>query len=119
MLFHCQATIIGSDYSPYQGGVFYLNVDIPTEFPFMSPKIIFTTRIYHPNIDSNGSIGLDLLLNKWSPAFSIRNILLSIISLLIDPDLENALVPEIVKIYKTNRATYENSAKEWTLKYAI
>lgn len=59
--FHWQAVIMGPEGSPYAGGVFYLNVHFPTDYPFKPPKVAFTTRIYHPNINSNGSICLDIL----------------------------------------------------------
>merc|ERR1712071_668574 len=60
-LFHWQATIMGPPDSPYQGGVFFLTIHFPTDYPFKPPKVAFTTRIYHPNINSNGSICLDIL----------------------------------------------------------
>merc|ERR1711972_494991 len=59
-LFHWQATIMGPPDSPYQGGVFFLTIHFPTDYPFKPPKVAFTTRIYHPNINSNGSICLDI-----------------------------------------------------------
>ena len=59
--YHWQATIMGPDDSPYAGGVFFLNIHFPTDYPFKPPKCNFTTRIYHPNINSNGSICLDIL----------------------------------------------------------
>merc|ERR1712142_694607 len=65
-LFHWQATIMGPPESPYQGGVFFLTIHFPTDYPFKPPKVAFTTRIYHPNINSNGSICLDILRSQWS-----------------------------------------------------
>jgi ubiquitin-conjugating enzyme E2 D/E len=117
-LFHWQATIMGPSDSPYQGGVFFLNIHFPTDYPFKPPKVTFTTRIYHPNINSNGSICLDILKDQWSPALTISKVLLSISSLLTDANPDDPLVPEIANIYKTDRAKYEATAKEWTRKYA-
>merc|ERR1711976_831021 len=118
-LFHWQATIMGSPESPYQGGVFFLTIHFPTDYPFKPPKLAFTTRIYHPNINSNGSICLDILRSQWSPALTISKVLLSICSLLTDPNPDDPLVPEIARIYKTDRDRYNQLAKEWTGKYAM
>ncbi|RXM36360.1 Ubiquitin-conjugating enzyme E2 D4 [Acipenser ruthenus] len=57
--------------SPYQGGVFFLTIHFPTDYPFKPPKVAFTTKIYHPNINSNGSICLDILRSQWSPALTV------------------------------------------------
>ncbi len=62
---------MGPPDSPYQGGVFFLTIHFPSDYPFKPPKIAFTTRIYHPNINSNGSICLDILRSQWSPALTI------------------------------------------------
>jgi len=118
-LFHWQATIMGPSDSPYSGGVFFLAIHFPTDYPFKPPKVNFTTRIYHPNINSNGSICLDILRDQWSPALTISKVLLSICSMLTDPNPDDPLVPEIAHVYKTDRARYEATAREWTRKYAI
>ena len=117
--FHWQATIVGPDDSPYSGGVFFLNIHFPTDYPFRPPKINFTTKIYHPNINANGSICLDILKDQWSPALTISKVLLSISSLLTDANPDDPLVPEIAQLYKTNKAKFEATAKEWTKKYAV
>ena len=62
---------MGPGDSPYSGGVFFLAIHFPTDYPFKPPKVNFTTRIYHPNINSNGSICLDILRDQWSPALTI------------------------------------------------
>nr|XP_046179214.1 ubiquitin-conjugating enzyme E2 D2 isoform X1 [Oncorhynchus gorbuscha] len=118
-VFHWQATIMGPNDSPYQGGVFFLTIHFPTDYPFKPPKVAFTTRIYHPNINSNGSICLDILRSQWSPALTISKVLLSICSLLCDPNPDDPLVPEIARIYKTDREKYNRIAREWTQKYAM
>lgn len=118
-LFHWQATIMGPPDSPYQGGVFFLTIHFPTDYPFKPPKLAFTTRIYHPNINSNGSICLDILRSQWSPALTISKVLLSICSLLTDPNPDDPLVPEIARMYKTDKDRYNQLAKDWTHKYAM
>ena len=117
-LYNWTASIMGPDDSPFQGGVFFLNVQFPTDYPFKPPKVSFTTRIYHPNINSNGSICLDILKDQWSPALTISKVLLSISSLLTDANPNDPLVPEIAHIYKNDRPRYDNTAREWTRRYA-
>lgn len=68
---HRRLTLWQQGDSPYSGGVFFLAIHFPTDYPFKPPKVNFTTRIYHPNINSNGSICLDILRDQWSPALTI------------------------------------------------
>jgi len=83
-LFHWQSTIMGPKDSPYEGGIFFLNIHFPTDYPFKPPKVQFTTRLYHCNVNNNGSICLDILQSQWSPALTISKVLLSVCSLLTD-----------------------------------
>ena len=118
-LFHWQATIMGPDESPYSGGVYFLNIHFPADYPFKPPKVSFTTRIYHCNINANGGICLDILKDQWSPALTISKVLLSVCSLLTDPNPDDPLVPEIAQILRTDRARHDATAREWTTKYAM
>ncbi|KAK3091314.1 hypothetical protein FSP39_018869 [Pinctada imbricata] len=118
-MFNWQASIVGPPDSPYQGGVYQLNILFPTDYPFKPPKITFKTKIYHPNIHSNGSICLDILRSQWSPALTISKVLLSITSLMTDPNPDDPLVPDIAKIFKTDKSKYRKMAGEWNRKYAM
>jgi ubiquitin-conjugating enzyme E2 D len=117
-LYHWTATLIGPEDCPYEGGVFFLDITFPQNYPFKAPKIYFKTKIYHPNIDSQGGICLDILKTAWSPALTVTKILLSICSLLTDPNPDDPLVPAIAKLYKSNLQKYNQKAKLWTLHYA-
>ncbi|EOA17603.1 hypothetical protein CARUB_v10005963mg [Capsella rubella] len=118
-MFHWQATIMGPADSPYSGGVFLVTIHFPPDYPFKPPKVAFRTKVFHPNVNSNGSICLDILKEQWSPALTISKVLLSICSLLTDPNPDDPLVPEIAHMYKTDRAKYEATARNWTQKYAM
>ncbi|XP_064981464.1 ubiquitin-conjugating enzyme E2 5A-like isoform X1 [Musa acuminata AAA Group] len=118
-LFHWQATIMGPSDSPYAGGVFFVTIHFPPDYPFKPPMVNFQTKVYHPNINSNGSICLDILKDQWSPALTISKVLLSISSLLTDPNPDDPLVPEIAHLYKNRRPRYEEMARSWTQKHAM
>ncbi|KAG0495421.1 hypothetical protein HPP92_000112 [Vanilla planifolia] len=103
-LFHWQATIMGPSDNPF-----------PPDYPFKPPKVNFQTKVYHPNINSNGSICLDILKEQWSPALTISKVPLHLL-LLTDPNPDDPLVPEIAHIYKNQRSRYEETARAWTQK---
>ncbi len=117
-LYEWEAVILGPVETPYEGGVFYLSISIPSNYPFKPPIVIFKTKIYHPNINSAGNICLDILKTQWSPALTISKILLSICSLLSDPNPNDPLVPDIANLLKTSPEIYNRNAREWTLLYA-
>lgn len=118
-LFHWNAVLMGPSESEYQHGVFCLDIRFPPEYPFKPPKIIFVTRIYHPNINSNGGICLDILKDQWSPALTISKVLLSISSLLTDPNPSDPLVPDIAKLYLENPGVYKQNVHAWVKQYAM
>lgn len=117
-LFKWDGCIFGPDESPYSGGVFKLSIQFPVDYPFRPPHVQFKTPIYHPNINSAGLICLDILKKEWSPILTISKVLLSITSLLTDPNPDDPFVPDIARQYKTNRVAYEMKARQWTLLYA-
>jgi ubiquitin-conjugating enzyme E2 D/E len=118
-LFKWQATIMGPEGSPYHGGIFFLKIDFPQDYPFTSPRIVFETQIYHCNINSNGNICLDILKDQWSPALTISKVLLSICSLMNDPNPNDPLVPPIADLLKRDKQLHDTNARNMTLRYAM
>lgn len=116
---HWHATIIGPEGTPYAGGTFTLDIKFTNEYPFKAPQIKFITKVFHPNIDKSGSICLDILKNQWSPALTMDKVLLSICSLLTDPNPDDPLDSGAANMYKNDRASFDQKAREMTQEYAM
>jgi ubiquitin-conjugating enzyme E2 D/E len=117
-MFNWHATIMGPEGSPYAGGQFFLKIQFPAEYPFKPPTLHFTTKIYHPNISQDGLVCLDILKDQWSPALSIGKVLLSLCALLSEPNPDHSLEPDIAALYKHDKPKFNQTAREWTQKYA-
>ena len=117
-LFEWRATMMGPANSPYEGGVFFLHIGFPMDYPFKPPKVRFETKIYHCNINDRGGISIDILKDNWSPALTLSKCLVAIQSLLAEPYTDDYLVPSIGKLYKTNRELHDMNANEMAVKYA-
>lgn len=114
--FHVKVT--GPEDSPFEGGLFKLELFLPEDYPMSAPKVRFITKIYHPNIDRLGRICLDILKDKWSPALQIRTVLLSIQALLSAPNPDDPLANDVAELWKVNEIEAIRNAKEWTRMYA-
>ena len=115
---HWIGHIDGPQDTPYAGGRFHLIIDFPKDFPFKPPCVKFTTPVYHPNISKKGEICLDILHSQWSPVLTIRSLLISVCSLLTDPNPDHGLNQDALQIYRTDPTKYNEIAREWTIKYA-
>ena len=116
--YHWNATIMGPEDTLYYGGLFFLTIHFPKEYPYKPPIIQFITKIYHPNINSKGVISVDILKDQWCMALTISKVLLSIVSLLSDPNPDDPLEIAIAQQYKHNHKKYEDTVREWTRIYA-
>lgn len=112
-------TVDGPEGSPFEDGIFKLELFLPEDYPMAPPKVRFMTKIYHPNIDKLGRICLDILKDKWSPALQIRTVLLSIQALLSAPNPDDPLDTTVAEQWKTNEALALDTARQWTKIYAV
>ncbi|KIM43426.1 hypothetical protein M413DRAFT_443367 [Hebeloma cylindrosporum] len=111
--------IPGPQGSVYEGGVFEVEIVLPADYPFSAPKVLFKTRIYHMNISEQGNICIDILKQNWSPALSLFKVMLSLSSLLTDPNPRDPLVPSIATQYIRNRKQHDATARQWTETFAL
>lgn len=116
---HWQASVTGPVGSPYEGGIFYLYIQVPYGYPMSPPVVRFLTRILHPNISRHGDVGIDSVHHNWSLALTISKVLISIQSLLTDPYTAVCMEPELGDMYVRDRQRFEALARSWTWRYAM
>uniref|UniRef100_A0A6B2LPF9 UBC core domain-containing protein n=1 Tax=Arcella intermedia TaxID=1963864 RepID=A0A6B2LPF9_9EUKA len=110
--------MVGPEGTPYEGGSFEVDINFPVEYPFLPPWIRFSSKVYHPNVNAKGAICLDELLEGWSADMTVSHLLGLIAGLLVKPVLEDPFEPIAAHQYLTDRPAYDQTAKEWTLKFA-
>lgn len=105
--------------TPFDGGIFYVNIELDDQYPFVPPKMRFITKVWHPNISSaNGAICLDILKDQWSPALTLKTALLSLQALLSSPQPDDPQDAVVARQYMGSLAEYESTARQWTQMYA-
>lgn len=108
----------GPSETPYENGFFKLSIILPSDYPYKPPKMKFLTKMYHPNISSDGSICIDILKDQWSSALRLNTVILSLSSLLANPNPNDPLVPEIANEYIYYRDRFNKNVIEYVKKYA-
>lgn len=118
-LSHLKGTFVGPPGTPYEGGLFEVDIKIPAEYPFKPPIMKFDTRVYHPNISSQtGAICLDILKDAWTPILTLKSSLISLQSLLQSPEPTDPQDAQVAKLYLTDPKKFAETAATWTKIYA-
>ena len=117
--FHLCGSFPGPEDTPYQGGVYQVDIVIPDGYPFQPVKMKFITKVYHPNVSSaSGAICLDILKDAWSPVLTLKSTLISLQSLLCSPEPDDPQDAEVAKHYLTSRSSFNDTARYWAEIYA-
>ncbi|KAK5996053.1 Ubiquitin-conjugating enzyme E2 1 [Cladobotryum mycophilum] len=116
---HLKGTFPAPPDTPYAGGTFEVDIEIPDTYPFKSPSIRFSTKIWHPNVSSQtGAICLDTLGSGWSPVQTIKTALISLRMLLEFPNPKDPQDAEVAKMLLEDPERFALMAHEWAVKYA-
>jgi ubiquitin-conjugating enzyme E2 A len=110
-LFVWNATIIGPDESPWEGGIYTLRLQFPDQYPDKPPRARFITEMFHPNIFPDGTLCLDIIQDKWKPIYTVSTILTSIQSLLCDPNNDSPANVDAAKMLKTAPKDYKKRVR--------
>ncbi|KAI6101665.1 ubiquitin-conjugating enzyme/RWD-like protein [Pisolithus croceorrhizus] len=117
--FHLRARFPGPEGTPYEKGIFEVDVVYPELYPLRPMQVKFITKVYHPNISPvSGAICVDILGDQWCPALTVQKVLLSVQSLLSSPEPSDSLDTEALKHYIADKCSFEETARYWTQIYA-
>ncbi|KAM2568965.1 hypothetical protein TB2_009131 [Malus domestica] len=108
------ADIEGPAGTPYENGVFHMKLLLSRDFPHSPPKGYFLTKIFHPNIATNGEICVNTLKKDWNPSLGLRHVLIVVRCLLIEPFPESALNEQAGKMLLENYEEYARHARLYT-----
>lgn len=109
----------GASGTPYENGTFQIEIIIPDNYPFSPPKARFITNIWHPNISSvTGCICMDILKDAWTPSYTMKAVLLSIQSLLLNPEPNDPQDAAPARQMKRAKKKFHSTAQFWTLVHA-
>ncbi|CAD6575432.1 MAG: Ubiquitin-conjugating enzyme E2 7 [Cyphobasidiales sp. Tagirdzhanova-0007] len=124
--FEWEAFIKGPDETPFEGGIFIAKLSFPKDYPLNPPKMRFDPPILHPNIYTDGNVCISILHSpgddpnmyessseRWSPIQNIQSILMSVVSMLAEPNVESGANIDACKIYRDDRELYEKTVRNF------
>jgi len=117
--FEWEALITGPEGTCFEGGVFPARLTFPADYPLSPPKMQFTGEIFHPNIYPDGRVCISILhapgedpmgyessAERWSPVQSVEKVLLSVVSMLAEPNDESGANVDAAKMWREDREQF-------------
>uniref|UniRef100_A0A0C9RL54 TSA: Wollemia nobilis Ref_Wollemi_Transcript_12769_807 transcribed RNA sequence n=1 Tax=Wollemia nobilis TaxID=56998 RepID=A0A0C9RL54_9CONI len=95
----------------YQGGTFTFSFQVPSGYPHEPPKVKCKTKVYHPNIDLEGNVCLNILREDWMPVLNISTVIYGLYHLFVEPNHEDPLNHEAAAVLKDNPKQFEVNVK--------
>ncbi|MFJ3171913.1 ubiquitin-conjugating enzyme E2 variant [Streptomyces roseus] len=111
-LFRWKAILLPDASSVFAGRPLPVDITVPPTYPADRPRMRFTEPLYHPNIDTCGSIDMDALSTKWSPEQTVETMLRSVLRLLDEPDVHDPARPEVAELYVLAPQDYRRRARD-------
>ncbi|KAJ5874702.1 uncharacterized protein N7529_003132 [Penicillium soppii] len=125
-MFYWEALIQGPEETPFEGGVFAAELKFPRDYPLSPPTMKFIGGgIWHPNVYPNGTVCISILhppgddpnhyehaSERWSPIQSVEKILISVMSMLAEPNDESPANVEAAKMWRDRRPEYEAKVRD-------
>ncbi|CAB3980285.1 ubiquitin-conjugating enzyme E2 G2 [Paramuricea clavata] len=122
--FEWEALIMGPEGTPFEDGVFTAKIVFPSDYPLSPPKMKFVSDMFHPNVYPDGRVCISILhapgddpmgyetsAERWSPVQSVEKILLSVVSMLAEPNDESGANVDASKLWRDNREEFNKIAK--------
>ena len=119
-IYSWEVTLTGPESTPYADGKFLLGLEFPETYPFKPPKILFKTRIYHPNVKTDsGEICSDLIYSDWGPTLNVKHCLDTLVGILKEPNPDSPLEETIAAQFREKPKEFEKVALKWTKEHAM
>ena len=107
-----EAYIFGPDDTIWEGATLKLTMQFTSDYPNHAPKVLFVSKVFHPNVYTDGRICIDILDTKWTSIYDVSSILASLQSLLTDPNPDSPANSEAAQLFRTDREAYNKKVQQ-------
>jgi ubiquitin-conjugating enzyme E2 M len=96
----------------YAAGSFEFTITIPPDYPHSPPKVHSDTLVYHPNIDLDGNVCLNILRQDWKPVLTLSAVLYGLVLLFLSPNPDDPLNKEAADLLKRDKAAFRRNVDQ-------